>query len=270
MTDDPPGPDVLHAFGVGGCAPVLLAGGRGLTWHVGDLVLRPHDGPSVTDWRAGVLAALEPSSAFRTPRPVTTTDGAWRSGAWEAWEYVAGRADESRVLDVIRTGRAFHQAIAELDRPAFLDHAADPWSRADRMAWGEDPLPADPTLDRLAGVFQPVHEPSQLVHGDLLGNVLFAEGQPPAVIDWPPYWRPAGFGAAVAVADAACWHGFPLDRVQVVGPDQPAWAQLLVRALTFRIATAVLLGAWDGTAIARHQPVVNAVVSAASCGTVQA
>lgn len=270
MTVVPPGPEALRAFGGGGRAPVLLAGGRGVTWRAGDLVLRPHDGPSVTDWRAGVLAALEPSAAFRTPRPVPTTDGLWRSGAWEAWEYVVGRADESRVVDVIRAGRAFHRAIADVDRPAFLDHADDPWSRADRMAWGADPLPSDPTLDRLASVFQTVHEPSQLVHGDLLGNVLFAEGHAPAVIDWPPYWRPAGFGGAIVVADAVCWHGFPLGRVQAVGAAQPEWAQLLVRALTFRIATAVLLGAWDSTEIARHQPLVDAVVSAASCGTVHA
>lgn len=261
---------MLRAFGVGESAPVPLAGGRGLTWRAGHVVLRPHDGSVVTDWRSGVLAALEHSTAFRTPRPVAASDGRWRSGRWEAWEYVAGSADESRIDDVVRAGRAFHHAIADLERPAFLATGAndDPWSRADRMAWGEEPLPAEPTLDRLAAVSRPVREPSQLVHGDLLGNVLFAGGHPPTIIDWPPYWRPAGFGAAVAVVDAACWHGLPLARMQLIGSAEPGWAQLLVRAMTFRIATSVLLGAWDAVEVARHRPVADAVVSAASCGTV--
>ncbi|MFJ4073767.1 hypothetical protein [Curtobacterium sp. NPDC089991] len=273
-----PGAEALRAFGVAGSTPVPLAGGRGLTWRAGGIVLRPHDGVAVTDWRAGVLAELdhaaesEHPAEFRTPRPVPTRDGSWRSGDWEAWEFVPGVADESRVEDVIRAGRAFHRAIADLERPAFLgtdpgtstgvtasSAATDPWARADQMAWGEEPLPSDPTLDRLATAFRPVRAPSQLVHGDLLGNVLFADGQPPTIIDWPPYWRPAGFGTAIAAVDAVCWHGVPVGRLDALGDDEPEWRQLLVRALVFRIATLHQLGAWDATCVARHRPVVDVV-----------
>lgn len=261
-----PDAGALHAFGVGASTPVRLTGGRGLTWRAGGVVLRPHDGPAVTDWRADLLAELEHSAGFRTPRPVATHDGSWRSGDWEAWAFVAGRADESRVEDVIQAGRAFHRAVAGVDRPAFLGTASttgaatDPWARADRMAWGEEPLPTAPTLDRLAASFRPVHSPPQLVHGDLLGNVLFADGHAPTIIDWPPYWRPAAFGTAIAAVDAVCWHGVPVDRLDALGADEPEWSQLLVRALVFRIATLHLLGAWDATSVGRHRPVIDAVV----------
>ncbi|WP_144714522.1 hypothetical protein [Curtobacterium pusillum] len=283
-----PGPEVLAAFGVPGEPLERLAGGRGLTWRAGAVVLRPHDGAAVTDWRAEVLATLDHSAAFRTPRPVAarargtfavdagvrTPGRSWRVGEWEAWEWLPGRADETRVDEVIRAGQAFHQAIAHLDRPAFLasrdgttdDHAANAvaagnaWDRADRMAWGEEPLLPGPALDRLGTAFRPVHAPSQLVHGDLLGNVLFADGHPPAVIDWPPYWRPAGLGAAIAAVDAVCWHGIPLARLDALGHGIPEWGQLLVRALTFRIATLHLLGVWDADAAAQHRPVVDALV----------
>ncbi|ROS62957.1 uncharacterized protein (TIGR02569 family) [Curtobacterium sp. PhB172] len=274
-----PGAEVLRAFGVAGSTPVPLAGGRGLTWRAEGIVLRPHDGAAVTDWRAGLLAELEHATEsehpaeFRTPRPVVTRDGSWRSGDWEAWEFVPGAADESRVEDVIRAGRAFHRAIAGLERPAFLgtdpDVVTDPWARADRMAWGEEPLPADPTLARLAAAFRPVRAPSQLVHGDLLGNVLFADAQPPTIIDWPPYWRPAEFGPAIAAVDAVCWHGFPVGRLAALGrtahgaaaeADEPEWTSLLTRALVFRIATLHLLGVWDAAAVAHHRPVVDALV----------
>ncbi|GAA3338880.1 TIGR02569 family protein [Curtobacterium pusillum] len=260
-----PGADVLRAFAVH--EPLeRLTGGRGLTWRAGAVVLRPHDPPAVTDWRAGVLAALPHTSAFRTPRPVARRDGGWRAGDWEAWEYLPGWADETRIEDVIRAGGAFHRAIAHLDRPAFLGVGPDagrdddPWSRADRMAWGEEPLPQDPALDRLAAAFRPVRTPSQLVHGDLLGNVLFADGHPPAVIDWPPYWRPAGLGAAVAAVDAVCWHDLPADRLDALGDGVAEWSQLLVRALAFRIATLHLLGGWDADGADRHRPVIDALV----------
>ncbi|WP_243698345.1 hypothetical protein [Curtobacterium sp. PhB136] len=260
--DDRTMPDAaaLAAFGVAGSRPERLAGGRGLTWRAGDVVLRPHDGAEETDWRAEVLATLGHTAAFRTPRPVATTDGSWRSGRWEAWEWLPGRADETRVADVIRAGTAFHRAIAHLDRPAFLDRKDNAWSHADRMAWGEAELPPDTTLDRLAAAFRPVESPAQLVHGDLLGNVLFAEGQPPAIIDWPPYWRPAGFGAAVAAVDAVCWHGVPVSALDALGDGIGEWRQLLVRALMFRIATLHLLGSWDATGVATHRPVVDALV----------
>ena len=45
------------------------------------------------------------------------------------------------------------------------------------------------------------------MHGDLTGNVLFARGLPPAVIDFSPYWRPVGFASAVVVGDALLWEG---------------------------------------------------------------
>jgi uncharacterized protein (TIGR02569 family) len=174
-----------------------------------------------------------------------------------------GAADESRVLDVVKAGNAFHQAISALTRPAFIDTSDDPWARADRIAWEEAPLPADAMLERLAAQFAPVESPSQLIHGDLLGNVLFGEGETPTIIDWAPYWRPAGLGAAIAVVDAVCWHGAPTELLRAVGQDIEEWEQLLVRALAFRMTTLHLLDAWSSSLADRHAPVVDAVVALA-------
>lgn len=172
-----------------------------------------------------------------------------------------GAADESRVLDVVRAGTAFHHAISALPRPAFIDTADDPWTRADRIAWGEAPLPADAMLERLAAAFHRVESPSQLIHGDLLGNVLFAPGEPPTIIDWAPYWRPVGVGAAIAAVDAVCWHGAPIELLPAVGRDIAEWDQLLVRALVFRMATLHLVEAWNASLADRHAPVVDAVLA---------
>ncbi|MBT2503973.1 hypothetical protein J7E22_15665 [Curtobacterium sp. ISL-83] len=262
--NDAPDAATLRAFGVAGSVPERLAGGQGTTWRAGDLVFRPHGNAAEAAWRSGVLATLEHTSAFHTPRPVPTADGHWTRGPWEAWEWVPGTADATRVAEVLRAGAAFHRAVAHLARPSFLDRTVDPWSRADRMVWDEAPVPDaiahDVSVRRLSDAFRPVDAPRQLIHRDLLGNVLFADGQPPTVIDWAPSWRPSGFGAAIAAVDAVCWHGVPVARLASFGVGVDGWSQLLVRALAFRVVTLHLLGAWDDRSVALHRPVVDALV----------
>ena len=165
--------------------------------------------------------------------------------------------------DVLRAGDGFHRALAGLTRPDFLDIADDPWSCADRMAWQEAELPADETLDRLASAFAVVEAPSQIVHGDLLGNVLFA----------PRHRRRSSTGrrtgaqeathrpSAIVLADAVCWHDLTWSELVAYVRDIPDGAQLLVRALVFRIATFVLLGRWDDALAARHAPIVDAALA---------
>lgn len=230
---------VLAAFGVEE-DPVRLTGGRGGTWRAGGVVLKPVDFGPETVWRAEVLDRLPDGAGFRVARPVRTTAGAWVAHGWEATRFVSGEPDVTRPDDVLRAGIAFHAALAEVPRPAFLDRRDDPWSTGDRVAWEERPLHASPAamdlLRPLVDARRPVDLPAQAVHGDLPGNVLFADGRPPAVIDWPPYWRPPAWASAVAVVDALCWYGG--------GPDLaarwshlPEWRQMLIRALIYRIVT---------------------------------
>lgn len=194
------------------------------------------------------------------PRPIRDSQGSWVRDGWQASEWVPGAADESRVQDVITAGDEFHRAIASLPCPAFISASNDPWSEADRIAWREAALPADGLLELLVAEYQPVDALPQVIHGDLLGNVLFTEGRPPAIIDWAPYWRPCGLAAAIAVADAACWHGYPLSALaEDHGVAQ--WRQLLLRALVFRLATLSLLGSWEAQHIQRHLPVAAAIIA---------
>lgn len=203
---------------------------------------------------------LPPGAGFRTARPIRSDKQAWAVDGWEAWEWLAGQPDESRVAEIVLAGAAFHQALAHLPRPHFLDTADDPWARADRIAWEEQPAPPNEALRRLHAAFAPVAEPSQMIHGDLLGNVMFEEHEAPAIIDWAPYWRPAAWGGAIALADAACWHGLSVERMCSLAGGLPEGRQLLIRALSFRIATVELLGHWGDEMAARHEPVIAAAL----------
>lgn len=95
-----------------------------------------------------------------------------------------------------------------------IDVRNDPWAFGDRLAWEDGPADGDvETLDlieRLRSHLAPVGSPSQLIHGDILPNVLLADGRPPAVIDWPPYYRPVDMANAIAVTDAVTFRSAPL------------------------------------------------------------
>ena len=80
---------------------------------------------------------------------------------------------------------------------------------------------------------------SQLIHGDLTENILFAEGFAPAVIDFSPYWRPVGFAPAIVVADAVCWRDAdPSVLIKLVSHIEH-FPQLLIRALVHRMVTTI-------------------------------
>ncbi len=234
-----PPPHVLGAFGVV-AEPEPLGGGRGTAWRCADLVLKPLDAAvEEVEWQGALFDGLH-ADGFRIARLRGIADG------WCGWEHVAGEHRERAWPEVIAVGERFHAAIVDVARPAFLDRRTNHWAVGERVAWGE--LPAAgfahiKHLSRLAGALRPVGESgSQLVHGDLTGNVLFAAGLPPAVIDFSPYWRPVGFASAVVVGDALLWEGADeslLAAVEHVG-DFP---QFLLRALIFRAVVDALFRA---------------------------
>jgi hypothetical protein len=126
--------------------------------------------------------------------------------------------------------------VAHLGRPACLDARDDPWALADQAAWGERVLPIHPDFSdlsaRLRGALEPLG-PSQIVHGDLAGNVLFDPGSAPAIIDVSPYWRPTTYADGIVVADALCWHDAPGSLLEQADVSVPAVA----RGLLFRMMT---------------------------------
>jgi uncharacterized protein (TIGR02569 family) len=237
-----PSEAVLRAFGVRD-EPVLLDGGQDRTFRAGGLVLKPVDDlPEQHDWLCETYVAWPAGDVVRVPEPVAADDGGWSAHGWAAHRWLEGetaRAGEDPD-GFRRTADAFHDAVAGLDRPAFLDQREDAWSFGDRVAFeGHAPVGRPGTLallEPLLAALRPLEVPEQVVHGDLGGNVLRSPGRPDAVIDWPPYFRPRGFALAVTAADAITWEGAPaslLDR----WADQPEWDQLLLRAVVYRIAT---------------------------------
>jgi hypothetical protein len=195
------------------------------------------DAATCHGWLGTMLAAVRPVDV-RIAKPVQTRGGSWRHAGWVATQWVEGNEPDRAAMtvwaDILEAARAFHRAVAHLPRPSCLDERHDPWAVADRGAWGEGPVHVHDaftgTVRRLSAAVAPLGS-SQLVHGDLAGNVLFAAGLAPAVIDLSPYWRPPEYAEGVLVADALCWHGAAASLLLDVGVSVSAVA----RGLLFRM-----------------------------------
>lgn len=263
----------VRAFGVRTETLRRLPGGAGHAWTDGRLVLKPVGCVPEHAWVCEVYAGWT-SEDVRVPEPVAPLGddgGGWSVDGWGAHVLLPGRdADLDRELSRVKeAGDAFHHAVEALPRPAFLDVRDDPWAFGDRLAWEDaEPVGDAATLDLIAELrshLAPVTGSSQVIHGDLLPNVLVADGLPPGVIDWPPYFRPVGMANAVAVTDAVTFRNAPMALLDdwETGPE---WDQVLIRALLYRLGPTGIFAAHDRlmgglvTHVERVRPVVRAVL----------
>jgi uncharacterized protein (TIGR02569 family) len=266
----------LRAFGAREAALRRLAGGQGHAWTDGRLVLKPVGCAPEHRWVCEIYAAWDASDAVRVPLPVrpggAEEANAWSTDGWGAHVWVPGRdVVLPRELESVRAASdAFHRHVGHLSQPDFMSARTDPWSFGDRVAWeGAEPVGDVATLDvigRLRHRLAPVTASRQVIHGDILPNVLLADGLAPAVIDWPPYFRPGQLANAIAVTDAVTFHGADHSLLEewAVGAD---WNQLLIRALLYRLGTTGFFASRDSlmgsllTHVHRVRPVVDAVLS---------
>jgi uncharacterized protein (TIGR02569 family) len=231
---------VRAAFGVPAGPARRLPGGGGACWRVGDVVLKPGQDVAGGSWSADLFAGLS-GPGFRVPRPVRAAGGGWIVDGWAAWTAVEGEPDPlGRWPELVAAARAFHAALAGVPAPGWLRRGRDRWAVADRVVWDGADIEVAPELTGLvAGLraaTRPVRLPHQLIHGDLAGNVLFAAERAPAVIDFSPSRRPAGYALAVAAVDLLAWHGAPAGILgELAGEDEID--QLLLRALRWRLIT---------------------------------
>ncbi len=247
-TDDRPPPRVLTAYGLNERELRRVPGGQGRTWRTDGAVLKPHGSVVEAQWTASLLDRM-PVNGFRIERPLASRWGTWCVEGWTAWDFIDGRHEFDRWSEVFAAARALHRALeGAVPRPQFLDERDDPWALADRVAWGEAP-PRMHSVDlevcaiRLAQNVIRTQQPSQIVHGDVTGNVLFGPTGPPAIIDFTPYWRPALYADAIIAVDALCWHGAAADIVDLLEPAERA--SMIARAALFRLFTADRLAVED-------------------------
>ncbi|MBS43432.1 MAG: aminoglycoside phosphotransferase [Nocardioides sp.] len=229
-----------------------MPGGDGTSHRAGDLVLSPGRSAQVQAWLSPVLAHVAvrfDEAPGRHPRdlrvamPVPARDGAWVVEGWSACRYEPG-TEVCRDPDVtLAAGRVLHAQLAASirRRPPGLAGRGGAMLRAERLAFG----PANAMLKEAVGtpaaavvrraerhLVETDLGPSQLVHGDLAGNVLLDLRGAPVVVDVVPFWRPIVWAEALAVLDLVVRYGAPL--ASLAGWTSGERHQAILRALLFR------------------------------------
>jgi hypothetical protein len=233
----PPPPEVLRAFAVEG-DPVPLAGGQGTSWRAGDAVLKPVDDPLGGEELAALVAGLG-GDGFRLARPIAASGGRFVVSGWSASRWLEGGHAGDRWDEVVALSVRLARMLDGLPRPEFLDRLDDPgpgpgmWRSARRRSLRTATGPTSPRSSRISG-----RRPQRRTSSSTTiwrATCSSTTPRPPAVIDFTPGWRPAGYQTAVVVADAFLWHdaGPALaDRAAALVDD---FAALFPRAILFRL-----------------------------------
>jgi uncharacterized protein (TIGR02569 family) len=240
---------VIKAFGLGAEAVIPLTGGQGRSFLVSfKAVLKPllDASEDEAEWSAGIMSSLCPQQKpnFQVPDPILASNGRYVYEGWTASKYCPGDHKlERKFMELIPASRAFHEALRGFPEPELLSRNTHPWAVADRVAWeghvgSSELVPAlAPIYNELRALRQDVSSsPSQLIHADLSGNVLFSDSNPPVIIDFSPFWRPVEYAEAIAVLDGIMWFGVEKEMIDVVRSGRD-WLQMLVKALIFRVVS---------------------------------
>jgi uncharacterized protein (TIGR02569 family) len=248
-----PPPDVVRRFGADPAELERLEGGEGRSWRVGPFVLKPAADAALVAWSATFVASLDTGGELRVARPLPALDGGWTVEGWSATVWLEGAPVDGGWERRLAVSEVFHRAAGRspVGAPDLLLTARSPWAVADRVAWGEELHRggAHAGVDALVAAGEEVHRGGggqgqrQVIHGDLCGNVLFADelGLPPAVIDLSPFHRPPAYADAVLVADAVAWEGAPPGLVERFTAARRDGAALVARAVVFRAVAALLV-----------------------------
>jgi uncharacterized protein (TIGR02569 family) len=260
-----PSEEVLHAFGATQI-PIPLAGGQRQNYRSGQFVFKPARDNEETDWIAEFYLSA-PSKSFRLPQPIRINTGGFVYKGWQAWCYIEGQPGKGRWKEIVDICIQFHQEIAGVPKPDYFPRREqNPWVIADKVTWRElayDHHPRiAPAVEQLLHYLCSVDDQCQLVHGDFGGNVLFAEGLPPAIIDFSPYWRPLPFAVGVVIADAIVWEGADISLIEA-GSKLENFYQHLARAELRRIIELETLYSMYGWSMLReidaHLPLINVI-----------
>ena len=267
-----PSVEAVVAFGGNDVALTRLAGGQGTSWRAGTIVLKRVDDEREVAWLADLLAHVPDGPKFRVGRPIAAPDGSYAVDGWGASRWLEGAHAPGRFDDRITASDAFHRSLAaaSVPWPDVLRDRSSPWATADRVAWAEADLRAEDaglrgTVDRMLSLATADWNghARQVIHGDIGGNILFADarGLAPAIIDISPYCRPAAFATAILVADAVAWEHAPMTLAERFVASDERRADLLARAVVFRLAAALTLwgatSARVGAELDAYRPVVS-------------
>jgi uncharacterized protein (TIGR02569 family) len=226
---------------------VALSGGEGVSYRVGEFVLKRVDDADEAEWTQALLSRTV-EDGFRLPKPRPAIESGWVHEGWTASQFLPELHPAAPAwVDVIDAGLRFADA-AERARDGgreMLARRRHRWAVADRVAWGEEHVALDAEASEMLEMIEallgdaPVDE--HIVHGDLSGNVFLDPSGDPVILDVSPYLRPRRWAVAIVIADAVLWHDADFALASSFAAN-PIDRDLLGRGFIFRMVAGLLAG----------------------------
>lgn len=275
MMQQPPA-HILTSFQVPASRPVQLDSSWSYGWRCDRAVISAADEPARAAWIARVMAKMRPAGVS-VSRPIVSSDGRFSVSGWRARTFLSGHR-APRFDEIAGAALRVGEALKGLQRPDFLHppQRSGQWGELDifaaaleaafcaepsqwlQAALDSSAVPTQDVAQALVKAAQVAHargeitQPFQVVHGDVLGCVIFDGMAAPVVTDLVPVWCPAGWPVALLIIDAMAWANGPDSLIQRWS-HIPDFHELVLRAVLYRIVVHIFLPqarpqAWRGLA----------------------
>ncbi|WP_246818059.1 TIGR02569 family protein [Corynebacterium sp. HMSC22B11] len=270
----PPPAHILNGFHAHVDNPVQLDQPWSYGWRCDRAVISLAEEPMRASWIAKTTAKMRPAGVG-VSRPMLSTDGRYTVSGWRARTFLSGHR-APRFDEMAAAALRINESLRGLPRPEFLapPELTGTWGQteifaaADAAAFAEQPqewiapamdataVPRKDIAEALAKAVEvtalrtEITAEDQLVHGDVIGCMIFDGAADPAITDLVPAWHPTGWSVALLVVDAMAWGNGDdalLDRWSHI----PDFMQLALRAVLYRLALHAMLPnsrpeAWPG------------------------
>jgi hypothetical protein len=241
--------DILDAFNLEG-EMEALSGGQNTSIRIKNVVLKPvDDNLQYCEWCLSTFSEIDPHG-YRLSKPIKSNYGTFIYKGWCCMQYEPGKHRKGDLKDKIEISRLLHH---DLENSCYkeLPKADSVWAKAHLIAWQREKLPhnisgqAIKTLEELL-VTVSLREcyNVQVVHSDLLGNILFDDILNPLIIDFSPTIAPVEYAEAILVCDSIAWEGSSISEIELICHTEFN-IEMIIRAIIFRLSVAAIFAGDD-------------------------
>ncbi len=223
---------------------VPLKGGQNNSYRFGDIIIKKNDGDNVNyEVTAKILNEIE-SPHYRVAKPIPSQNGRYIERGYIATHFEQGYHNSERIEETISLSKIFHKDLEKFDISLYKKSNTQ-WAIAMDILFRnrEIPIYADENnldiCNEMLSILPPTHDPLQIIHADIGGNVLFHDTLPPCIIDFSPNIAPAKMAEAIIISDAVAWGNRNLDIIKYLVPHEK-YEPYLLYAVMFRLLSALV------------------------------
>jgi uncharacterized protein (TIGR02569 family) len=215
-----------------------MTGGQNESVRVGELVLKPVYEPRKYLWLSECLEQVK-AEDVSIAKPIKSREGNYIENGIGATRYYEAKFFEDKIDAKLDTCRKLNEITSNISKPDDFDLWESPWTKAQNLAWiipGNFNVKIPGEIQRLMSLREEIEIPSQLVHVDLAGNILFDAKENAVIIDFTPGFYPKEYAEMLLLIDSIAWYKASIGSLDLLNVQGKIRRQLMLRSLIFRLS----------------------------------